>query len=268
MLRHVLSLFSAPAYLCGIICVAALLSGPGRGWAWRRASFRADADATRSNASVLGRAVLPAGAACALASFFFLPAGSFPAYAESDAPMAFWFVLFGIACAALAFAMPRQEARSARALLVTPVFLAAVYAVCARYAWLRGFPGEVWNMESFVGMPLISGAGLVRGSGIFCLAAAAILHCSSALAMRDDAPFLRACLCLAVAQFIICLFFPILPSRFFVLSPVAAFVADYGLYWGLSAALLLLAFPLAAGFDAFRLLPLVLAVSGSALCLL
>lgn len=257
MFRHILSFVSAPAYLGGIACLAALLSPSQKGAcvAFSRGKRR----------SFAGRILRRSGALCASASFLFLPAASLPAYVESKVAVVYWFVCFAAACVTLAFLAASSEARERLLPLGVPVFLAFVYAVCARYAYQRGFPGDMWNMESFVAMPLIGSSGLAQHVGMLCLAGAAVFHCAFALSIGKDAPFLQTCLRLAAAQFIITLFFPMLPSQVFSLSPVVAVVADYFLYWGLIA-LLSPGFSLLERPVLYRVSPF-LAGTGAGLCL-
>lgn len=260
MFRHILSLASAPAYLCGIACLAVLLSPS------HQRGARCFAFPGGMSRSFVGWVLRRLGALCALTGFLFLPAASFPAYIESNIAMAYWFACFAAACATLVLLAASSETRTERFLPIgVPFLLAFVYAVCARYAYQHGFPGDIWNMEGFVAMPVIGSAGFAQHAGMFCLAGAAVFHCAFALAIGKDAPFLQACLRLAAAQFIITLFFPILPSRMLSLSPVVALVADYLLYWGLVVLL-------ASGLTFFerptlyRLSPLLAAI-GAGLCL-
>lgn len=204
---------------------------------------------------------------CVLASVLLLPSGTFPAFVEGERLMAWWLALFGGGCAGLAVADRTLTAQARWGLLATPLLLLVVYAVCIRYAYLRGFPGSLWNMESYVTMPLASGAGLWQIVGLGCLAAAVIRHAALLLPAGGRAFLLRACLRLAVAQFVVCLFFPLRLSGGAAASSTVALIADNLLYWFLVAVLLRLVFPLAARAGRHRWVSPVVAGAGLAFCL-
>ena len=175
------------------------------------------------------RLLLAVGCLCACSTFLFLPAGSFPAWLPGDTPMLYWFASFSLACAALAL-LPGPRGSAARQLAV-PLILGVGYGLCVWYACRHGLPGNLWQMERFVAVPLLSHAGGLAGVGVLCLAGAATLSCSAALTAQSAAPFLATSLQLAAAQYIVCLVAPLLPSRLLPMPPLAGLLADFFACW-------------------------------------
>lgn len=236
---HSFPFFSALAYLCGIACLAALFV--------RVQKSEIVASACRTDFDESCQRYQPSyevsATICALASFLFIPTASFPAYASGEAPALVWFILFGAACAGLAHKYTHQDVYSSYMLFATPFILGAVYVVCARYAFLRGFPGNLWSLESMVTVSLYSGAEPVQRAGLFCLAAATILHCATLAPVRGNASFLRACVQIGVTQFLFCLFLPVSASPTVMLSPAAGLLVDYVLHWCFTAMMILIVYP-------------------------
>lgn len=258
---HSFPFFSVLAFLCGIACLAVLFVRVQN----KRTSSsicRSDAENTRSRGWHFYDV---AAAGCVLASFLFIPTGSFPAYVSSEASMPVWFVLYGVGCAGLAKSI--REGYSGCALLASPLILGVVYAVCIRYAFLRGFPGNLWNMESMVTMSLYSGADPVHIAGILCLAGATVLHCAVALSARENASFLRACIQIATTQFVLCLFVPVFSQRAGLPSAVGL-LADYALHWCLTAVMVLVVYPVVARMCLCRFRLAVTVLSGMGIVLL
>ncbi|HIU17790.1 MAG TPA: hypothetical protein IAB01_04970 [Candidatus Avidesulfovibrio excrementigallinarum] len=183
------------------------------------------------------RVLLAAGLLCALSTFLFLPAGTFPACLPCGASMLCWTAAFGLGCAALAL-LPGTE-RTAR-LLAVPALLAAGYALCGWYAFRHGLPGHFWQLERFVAVPLPVWADGLARAGVLCLACAATLGCAAGLTARSAFPFLATCLQLAAAQYIACLFVPLLPSRLPELAPLTGLMADVLACWAYTGLLLLI----------------------------
>lgn len=165
--------------------------------------------------------------------------------------MPVWFVLVGAACAVAHTVTRRGVSSSGWTQFATPWMLGAVYAICVRYAYLRGFPGNFGDMESMMSVPLYSGAEPVQLAGLLCLAAATLL-CAASLSARHDVPFFRACLQLATAQFTVCLFVPVGALRLVRLPSVPGLLAEYALHWGLTVVLVLAVYPAMARMYRFR----------------
>ena len=220
------TLLSAGALLGGVACLARVLAHVDRHHAL---SF---------TNSPLQRALNAGGALCALSTFLFLPAGSFPSWLLCSAPALGWFAGFSLACIALVL-QPRLRSL-APGLLAVLLLLGASYALCACYAYRHGLPGNFWQLERFVAVPLLANATPVACAGIVCLACADILACATALTARSAPAFPAACLQLAAAQYLVCLFFPFLPSRLAELPPAVGLPADFGACWACTGLLLIL----------------------------
>lgn len=258
-IQHVFSLLSAPAFLGGIVCLAAGLSCVERALSATAPHFAAPCPAPTSRRALMQHG---GGMACVLGSFLLLPTGAFPAYITCAAAMPVWLLLFAMACVALAqYApqMPHSTGPALPALLCIKLSFVKVlfsrlampglvFAVCARYAWQHGFPGNIWAMDVYVALPLYTGAEPWRVAGFIVLAAVMVLW-GSALPICHKAPVFSACVRLAAAQFTVCLFFPVPYMRLYIWPAVntqasqtilPALLTDYALNWGLVLGLCLI----------------------------
>lgn len=261
MVQHVFSLLSAPAFLGGIVCLSVALSRifpmPCTPAA---AALTCPAPSTQLNRLQLNRFRCAGGFGCALAGFLLLPTGSFPAYIPCAAAIPVWLILFATACATLGLATGQDRGRAWTA-LSTPLVAGLAFAVCARYAWLHGFPGNIWAMDVYVALPLYTGADAVHIAGFGCLATAMVLQ---GAALPQGTPAFSACVRLAAAQFTVCLLFPALPSRLWTLPALPALLADTALNGGLVLGVYLLFHLIQRGHG---LNVLVLLMLGAGLCL-
>ncbi len=180
--------------------------------------------------------LLTGGVLCALGSFLFLPAGSFPAWIACSAPALWWLAAFGLACTALALLL-RPRSQAARA-LIAPAVLSLTCVLCAWFATRHGLPGAFWNTERFAAVPLLTHASPAACASLLLLACSAILACATAFGAQNAFPFLATSLQLAAAQFIVCLFVPPLSSCLTGLPTAASLLADVFACWACTLLLL------------------------------
>lgn len=248
-MEFLLTFISAAAFAAFLLCFSLLSVRAARGGGADVSARLCGAPQKRARAA----------AACALAAFYFLPAGSLPPYIDCE-----W---GGFAAAALlapsaVLNLPRGALASGAVIdaLAFPAVFCFVWPLLALFVLRAGVPGGLGSLGTYAVMPLWSAAGIWGRAGMAFLLA--LLLCAVPDAPRRScgaaASSLHFSLCSALVT---ALLLPWNLSQFIEFGGFFAFLSDFIFFWtkvfvvGRVASIA----PRRAGWLAFRRVPMLYA---------